>query len=1083
MENEVTNNIDNLTNSEVKSKLKIKKKWKIAIISLCSLFALVAITVTVALWLILTPSRLTSIVNKLSDKFITCENHFDNVNLSLFGTFPYVGLEVDGFVLINPTEGAASDTVAYVKRLGVGINIREYLKNKNIEVKKLILDDVDANLYTSEEGNSNFDVFAKSEDKDTSSEPFELPELLSLNSIRVNHLNASYIDLKSNTDARIGDLNLSLDASYSPNNIDADLNVDINNLVYKQSDDSTSIDASLKEVALRIIGETEKKIVDGKVSLCVSKGRFSMGGQQFVSDAMDSHKGDLLHVGGKIKGNLETLKFDFDDLELELKEYIIGLYGEVTLPNESNPMSVDLNYATNSWDVRELLAILPSSFTSWQGKMKMDADAELSGTAKGELGNGKIPLLTANLKLKNGSFEDRSMLPYSFSGINADLSSDLNFNEGGVSNVEVKKITARTGRNNIELTGHVDDLLGALDINASLKGNICLADAKPMLPEDMNLIMDGKARLNLKANTNLEQLQKSDFAHMKLSGDIGLDNLHIDYDTIYAKIPKANINVQLPAKMKRGHFKELLSATISASAIDAQLPNKNIDGQIGKTSLSVAINDIFDTTLPFRVVCDFNIASLTGVMNTVKASVSEPKGTFVMLPESKKNKKVKYSIDFSSNALHCNVDDSTKVDVAGLSIKGGANYDPSKPNTLQQWSPNLDIDFKRGYIDIKPMEYIVQIPDIKFNYKPEHCEIANANVVFGNSDFYLKGAVTGLEKWLSHEEMLRGDLYLTSNYTNVDDLMDAFSGMGNDADTLEAQRKADKVDTSAHPFIVPKDVDFTLHTRIKEALAFENELREVAGDVQIKDGVAILNQVGFVCKAAKMQLTGMYRTPRVNHIFVGMDFHLLDINIQELITMIPYVDTLVPMLSDLEGHADFHLCAETYVNAFYKPKMSTLRAAAALSGQNLVVLDNKDIDRIAKLLQLKNWREDDTKIHVDSLDITMSVFRNELIVDPFLLSLHKYNIVAEGRHDLDNNYDYHVELVQSPLLVRMAVDVFGTMPKLNFDLSTKLRYKDLYRPAKRDDVDKATLRLKENIRKVLEANVKDSTREYQGLDN
>ena len=150
-----------------------------------------------------------------------------------------MGLEVDGFVLINPTEGAASDTVAYVKRLGVGINIREYLKNKNIEVKKLILDDVDANLYTSEEGNSNFDVFAKSEDKDTSSEPFELPELLSLNSIRVNHLNASYIDLKSNTDARIGDLNLSLDASYSPNNIDANLNVDINNLVYKQSDDST----------------------------------------------------------------------------------------------------------------------------------------------------------------------------------------------------------------------------------------------------------------------------------------------------------------------------------------------------------------------------------------------------------------------------------------------------------------------------------------------------------------------------------------------------------------------------------------------------------------------------------------------------------------------------------------------------------------------------------------------------------------------------------------------------------------------------------------------------------------------------
>ena len=145
------------------------------------------------------------------------------------------------------------------------------------------------------------------------------------------------------------------------------------------------------------------------------------------------------------------------------------------------------------------------------------------------------------------------------------------------------------------------------------------------------------------------------------------------------------------------------------------------------------------------------------------------------------------------------------------------------------------------------------------------------------------------------------------------------------------------------------------------------------------------------------------------------------------------------------------------------------------------MLDNKDIDKIAKLLQLKSWREDDSKIHVDSLDVAMTVFRKELEVYPFLLSLHKYQIVAEGRHDLNNNYDYHVEIVQSPLPVRLAVDVLGTMPKLNFSVSPKLRYKNLYRPARRNDVDKETLRLKEMIRKALEANVKQETRDYQGL--
>ncbi len=305
--------------------------------------------------------------------------------------------------------------------------------------------------------------------------------------------------------------------------------------------------------------------------------------------------------------------------------------------------------------------------------------------------------------------------------------------------------------------------------------------------------------------------------------------------------------------------------------------------------------------------------------------------------------------------------------------------------------------------------------------------------------------------------------------------------MGTDADTIEAQRIEDNVDTSAHPFIVPKDVDFTFHTRIKEATAFENDLREVAGDVRIRDGVAVLNQVGFVCKAARMQLTGMYKTPRFNHIFVGMDFHLLDINIQELIKMIPYVDTIVPILADLEGAADFHLCAETYVNAFYKPKVSTLRAAGALTGHDLVVLDNKDVDRIAKLLQMKSWRDKDSKMHVDSIDVAMTVFRKEMEVYPFLLTMHKYQIVAEGRHDLSNNYDYHVELVKTPLPVRLAVDVYGTMPKLKFDISPKLRYKNLYRPAKRTEIDEEVLRLKAMIRQSLESNVKQETRDYQGF--
>ena len=171
---------------------------------------------------------------------------------------------------------------------------------------------------------------------------------------------------------------------------------------------------------------------------------------------------------------------------------------------------------------------------------------------------------------------------------------------------------------------------------------------------------------------------------------------------------------------------------------------------------------------------------------------------------------------------------------------------------------------------------------------------------------------------------------------------------------------------------MPKDVDVTLHTHIKRSVAFGNDLNDVAGSLTVKDGVAILDQMGFVCKAATMQLTALYRSPRPNHLFTAIDFHLLDIQIDELINMIPTIDTLVPMLKAFNGNANFHLAGETYLNERYQPKMSTLLGSAAISGKDLVVMDNSNLATIAKLMRFKKWKEKDNKIRIDSLSVEMT---------------------------------------------------------------------------------------------------------------
>ena len=79
----------------------MKKAYKVTWISLASILGVVIIAIIIALYLVLSPKRLTSLVNKYASDFITCEYNIGKVDVTLFKTFPDVGLEIDVSVLLR----------------------------------------------------------------------------------------------------------------------------------------------------------------------------------------------------------------------------------------------------------------------------------------------------------------------------------------------------------------------------------------------------------------------------------------------------------------------------------------------------------------------------------------------------------------------------------------------------------------------------------------------------------------------------------------------------------------------------------------------------------------------------------------------------------------------------------------------------------------------------------------------------------------------------------------------------------------------------------------------------------------------
>ena len=333
-------------------------------------------------------------------------------------------------------------------------------------------------------------------------------------------------------------------------------------------------------------------------------------------------------------------------------------------------------------------------------------------------------------------------------------------------------------------------------------------------------------------------------------------------------------------------------------------------------------------------------------------------------------------------------------------------------------------------------------------------------------------------QWFRHDSILIGELDIVSDHCDANQLLTWFSADSGSEEkpaaeetkpaeksvaTTSPEGKTDGV-PEKEPFLVPTDVDLALNTHIREVEIFEQVAKDLKGGLYVKDGKLILDEVGFICHAAKLQLTAIYRTPRRNHLYLGLDYHMVDVKIDELLQMIPNLNEMVPMLSSFKGEADFHLAAETYLNSQYQPKMSTLRGASSLTGKDLVVMDGATFSKISKLLMFKKKTEN----KIDSLNAEITVYKNEIDVYPLCVSMDNYMVALGGRHRTDMTFDYDINVLKP---IYLGVHVGGTMDDLQIKLA-KCKFAQDFRPHWYQKADTQSLELRRMIKASMEKNVR-----------
>ena len=374
----------------------------------------------------------------------------------------------------------------------------------------------------------------------------------------------------------------------------------------------------------------------------------------------------------------------------------------------------------------------------------------------------------------------------------------------------------------------------------------------------------------------------------------------------------------------------------------------------------------------------------------------------------------------------------------------------------------------RGKVKVAGLNANIEIPKMQFDFTPDEFNIKEGKVLVDNSDFELKGKLWNVSKYLHDEGLLMGEFNFNSNTTDVYKLMNLTSGFGVEDTTSKAVAAKSPEEKSTGPYMVPKGIDLKLHAQVAQALLGFDSAKNVIGDLYIKDGILVLQDMRFTTTAAKMQLTAMYKTPLKNHLYVGLDFHIMDMQISELLSMFPDIDTIMPMLRSFGGKGEFHIAVETYLDSMYNMKRSTLRGVSSIKGENLVLMDGETFSEIAKKLRFSKHAVN----KVDSLSAEFTIFKNEVDIYPFMIVMDKYKAIVAGRHNLDMSFNYHISVIDSPLPFKLGVNVVGTLDELmNHPMKciklVKPKYTNLDRPVARKDLENKQMEIRKMIHDEL----------------
>lgn len=1011
--------------------------------------------VLIALQVLLRPQVLTRIVNNLAAEYVEGDVNFQQVRAHLIKSFPYLNIDAKDFSITYPHERYARydtlypsqtrrrfnllkagqgqegiDTLVAFRQLSVSLNYMALLGNRVVHVHRLELARPRIFAHYFDSTAANWDILPiNGEPKDTTKESKPLPPIV-VNSVTLS--DRPLIIFTNPQDTLHGmfamrrlamDGNLETARLYS-----SEARLDIDSLMISGRLPSDTVSFRLEKLRSQVSSGHFTLDADAQASL-----RTGEYGRMRVPIHLDASALLPEHPDGEMEAIINSLNLSLSALHISGKGRIFK--------QKDGVLDLDLQAGIKDCPLGEMAREFQDNIPALK---QLPTDAilvSLSATVKGPYGNGQKPLVNANV--------DKLLV-----------------------DVWGARLHAKAG---------VKDALGkdpAVSLDATVNARV--DSLLRVFAKDMEIDGTGTLDGKLNARARLSQLNMARIGQADITCDLEARNLDIQgKDSLAAFIPNFTLGLETKGNKIDKNIRQgarVLALKAEIDTLSATMNGMFLRG--GKLQLLAQNSaDILKGGKEFTSMMGIlklgNLRMRDG--DGMSVSLRENTETFRIEPASKERPTPRLTLRSKSSRLRARMA-ANMIGARDLSFDISASRHIRRKMPVQIDSAFVkamrerrlresqdefsehDIklslsDAIRGYVrdwDIKgniglescramlpafPLR--TSISAVEGSFDNDTLDLRNITLRAGESDLSAQAHLTGLRRALigRGKPRLKLKAAVTSNYIDANELLRGYAYYTNykpskslsDASDEAVEEAIDQVqlpDTTASGgglLVIPSNlqIDFGLEAN---GIKYDSLMVSWASaDVAMRNRTLQITNALAASNMGDIYFEGFYATRSKEDIKAGFDLNLVDITAEKVITLFPAIDTLMPLLTTFQGDLDCELAVTTDIDTLMQVVLPSVDGVMKISGKDLTLKESKELTKITRLLMFKNKKE----ARIDNMSVTGIVQNNILEIFPFVLNVDRYTLAASGTQHLSQQFDYHVSVIKSPLVIKFGLNAWG----------------------------------------------------------